>query len=221
MNTNIEEGNLTDYNFEKHWNNAYLKTPVNNLGWYEEKSTPSFDLITECNLPSNAAIFNAGAGASTLIEQLLNEGYSNLIVNDISSSALTELRNGLSNHKNSSIQFIVDDLTNPIELLKIKNVDLWHDRAVLHFFTDQKQQDAYFNLLKKVVNIGGFVILAEFNLEGAKKCSGLDVINYNEKMLQDKLGDDFKMLKSFNYTYIQPSGNTREYVYTLFQRKQN
>ena len=60
-------------NLEEHWNNAYRKTPINNLGWYEEKSTPSLSLINECNLPNNAAIFNAGAGATTLIEQLLKE----------------------------------------------------------------------------------------------------------------------------------------------------
>lgn len=218
MSTNIEDSNLSDYNFEKHWNNAYLKTPINNLGWFEEKSTPSFDLINECNLPENASILNVGAGATTLIEQLLNKGYTNLIVNDISSSALTELSNSLSKHKNSNIQFVVDDLTNPSELLKLTNIDLWHDRAVLHFFNQQEQQDTYFNLLKKVLKPNGYVILAEFNLNGAKKCSGLDVFNYNETMLQDRLGEEFKLLKSFNYTYIQPSGNTREYVYTLFQR---
>jgi SAM-dependent methyltransferase len=218
MSTNFEEKNLSDYNFEKHWNNAYRKTPINNLGWYEEKSTPSFDLISDCNLPENAAILNVGAGATTLIEQLLDAGYINIIVNDIAVSALTELSNNLSKHKKSNIQFIVDDLTNPRDLLKIKNIDLWHDRAVLHFFIQQEQQDTYFNLLKKVLKPNGYVILAEFNMNGAKKCSGLDVFNYNEIMLQDRLGEDFKLLKLFNYTYTQPSGNTREYVYTLFQR---
>ncbi|WP_456462440.1 methyltransferase domain-containing protein [Lutibacter sp.] len=215
MDNNFKEG----YDFENHWNNAYQKTPVNKLGWYEKESTPSLELIASCNLSKNAQIFNAGAGASILIEQLLNEGYSNLVVNDISSSALIELKNNLINHKTSQVQFIVDDLTNPIELLKMKDVDLWHDRAVLHFFTTQQQQNSYFNLLKKVVKPKGYVILAEFNLEGAKKCSGLDVFNYNEKILQERLGEDFELLKYFNYTYTQPSGGLREYVYTLFQRK--
>jgi len=208
-----------NYNFENHWNNAYQKTPVDKLGWYEKESTPSLELIALCNLPKNAQIFNAGAGASILIEQLLNEGYSNIVVNDISSSALIELKNNLENHKTSQVQFIVDDLTNPTELLKLKDVDLWHDRAVLHFFTTEQQQNSYFNLLKKVIKPKGHVIFAEFNLEGAKKCSGLDVFNYNEMMLQERLGEDFELLKSFNYTYTQPSGGLREYVYTLFQRK--
>ena len=208
----------SDYNFENHWNNAYKKTPVDSLGWYEENPMPSLELISECELPKDALLFNAGVGAATLIELLLDEGYRNIIVNDIASSALTELQNNLSHHKNSNIQFIVDDLTRPTELLKLKNIDLWHDRAVLHFFTTEEQQKAYFNLIRKVISPNGYVILAEFNLDGAKKCSGLDVFNYNEEMLQERLGKEFNLLKSFDYTYTQPSGNTREYVYTLFQR---
>lgn len=206
------------YNFQDHWDKAYQKTPVTNLGWFEENATPSLELIELCDLNKDATIFNAGAGATTLINELFNKGYNNIIVNDISSQALTELSNSLNEHKNVNIKLIVDDLTNPTELLKLKNVDLWNDRAVLHFFTEESQQTAYFNLLKNAVKKDGYVILAEFNLEGAKKCCGLDVFNYNESMLQDRLGDDFELLKSFNYTYTQPSGNTREYVYTLFKR---
>lgn len=214
----MDKDSNTVYDFEEHWNNAYRKTPVNSLGWYEENPEPSLKLIRECNLPEDSLIFNAGAGASTLIECLLNEGYTNIAVNDISSSALIELKNNLTMNNNSNVEFILDDLTNPISLLEVKNVDLWHDRAVLHFFTQENQRETYFKLLKKLVKLSGFVILAEFNLEGAKKCCGLDVYNYNAQMLQNYLGEEFNLIKSFNYTYIQPSGNTREYVYTLFQR---
>ncbi len=214
----MEDNSASDYDFEKHWNHAYQKAPADSLGWYEEDPIPSMELISGCNLPKDALIFNAGVGAATLIELLLNKGYTNIVVNDIAAAALTELKNNLTTHKQAKVEFIVDDLTAPSELLKLKNVDLWHDRAVLHFFTTKKQQKSYFDLVKKVLKPNGFVILAEFNLEGAKKCSGLDVFNYNETMLQERLGADFKLLKSFNYTYTQPSGGLREYVYTLFQR---
>jgi len=218
MSIDFYDSEKASYDFEKHWNNAYRKTPIKSLGWYEEDPKPSLDLIDDCNLSENAVIFNAGAGASTLINQLLSKCYSNIIVNDISAAALTELKMNLNIAKNSNLQFIVDDLTNPIELINLKNIDLWHDRAVLHFFTTEQQQKVYFDLIRKVLKPNGYVILAEFNLEGAKKCSGLDVVNYNEKMLQESLGNEFSLLKSFNYTYAQPSGNTREFVYTLFQR---
>lgn len=211
---------MNDYNFQKHWDNAYQKTPIVNLGWYEDIPEPSLTLINECNLPKDALIFNAGVGASTLIEALLNEGYSKIVVNDISSSALIELKNSLTKHQFSNVDFILDDLTNPSDLLlKLKHVDLWHDRAVLHFFTEENQQNTYFNLIQSAVKPGGFVILAEFNTEGAKKCSGLDVVNYSLDMLQHGLGSNFKLVKWFNYSYTQPSGNLRPFIYTLFQRK--
>jgi SAM-dependent methyltransferase len=219
MNENSGNEEKTSFDYEKHWNAAYQKSPITNLGWYEENPAPSIELIEACSLPKDALIFNAGAGATTLISELLAKGFENLVVNDISSVALAELKNNLLVPKNAHIKFIVDDLTNPSELLKLKNIDLWHDRAVLHFFTEEKDQKAYFDSLKSVLKPKGFVILAEFNLEGAKKCSGLDVFNYNEEMLQERLGSDFELLKSFNHTYTQPSGNTREYVYTLFQKK--
>ena len=220
MNKKSDNIEVHPYDYQSHWNNAYQKTPVEKLGWYEENPTTSINLIEACELSYDALIVNAGAGATNLIEHLLNKGYSNIVVNDIAVAALTELKNNLSSHKNSNVQFILDDLSNPNELLKLKNVDLWHDRAVLHFFTTSEQQQNYFDLLRKVISPKGYVILAEFNLEGAKKCSGLDVFNYNAAMLQERLGEEFSLLKSFDYTYTQPSGNTREYIYTLFQRKE-
>lgn len=217
MNSNFEN-ELQAYNFEEHWNKAYQKTPTTNLGWYEENPTPSLELIAACNLPKDALIFNAGAGATTLITKLTEVGYTNIIVNDIAAAALTTLNNNLIIDSKSSVQFIVDDLTNPTALLKLKDIDVWHDRAVLHFFTEKHQQETYFKVLKKVVKLNGYVILAQFNLKGAKKCCGLDVFNYDEKMLQESLGEDFELQKSFNYIYTQPSGNTRAYIYTLFKR---
>lgn len=217
MSTNTND---LGYDFQSHWNNAYKKTPTENLGWYEKEPTPSLNLIEDCDLPKDATIFNAGAGSSTLINKLLYKGYTNIIVNDIASASLSELRKDLVIPNKADVKFMVDDLTNPNELNKLKNIDLWHDRAVLHFFTETEGRERYFQLINTSMKVGGYVILAEFNMEGAKKCCGLDVVNYDSAKLQNGLGENFKLLKEFNYTYIQPSGNTRAYVYTLFQKVQ-
>ena len=209
---------LDNYDYREHWNNAYQNNAVEKLGWFEDDPVASVDLIEKCNLSKDALIFNAGAGATTLIALLLEKGYSNILVNDISFLALDKLKNSIDN--NNNVSFIVDDLTNPTTSLNIKNVDLWHDRAVLHFFTSKDQQLSYFNLLKKIVKEGGYVIFSEFGIDGEKKCCGLDIVNYSEKMFQDRLGDDFELLESFNHLYSHPSnGNTRKYIYTLFKRK--
>ncbi len=89
----------------------------------------------------------------------------------------------------------------------------------MHFFQDIVSQDAYFNLLRKLVRKEGYVIIAAFNLDGALKCSGLPVFRYNAMMLQERLGEEFDLKEAFDFTYTMPSGDTREYIYTLFQRK--
>ena len=73
-------------------------------------------------------------------------------------------------------------------------------------------------MLKKVVAKNGFVIIATFALEGAKKCCGLDVFRYNSEMLQELLGTDFELQQTFDYTFTNPNGDPRPYVYTLFKR---
>ena len=204
---------------KEHWERVYQNKEIDRLGWYEAKSEPSLQLIEKCNLPRDAAILHVGAGATTLLDDLLKIGFSKLIANDISSSALRELQLRLGKDQSKKVQWIVDDLTGPFELTSLGSVDLWHDRAVLHFFNDSLQQSAYFGLLRDLVKIEGFVIIAAFNLNGAPKCSGLPVHRYDASMLQEKLGEEFLLIETFDYTYTMPSGDTREYVYTLFQRK--
>lgn len=202
-----------------HWERVYQNSRVKSLGWYEENPETSLELINRCNLPEDACILNVGAGATTLVDGLLQAGYRNIIANDISSSALGKLQLRLGPGKSKMVNWIVDDLTNPAELNSLEQIDLWHDRAVLHFFQDSASQDAYFKLLQKLVSKESFVIIAAFNLNGAEKCSGLPVFRYDAAMLQDKLGSEFQLMEAKDYTYLMPSGDTREYVYTLFQRK--
>jgi SAM-dependent methyltransferase len=200
-----------------HWNNAYTRTEIRKLGWFEENPEPSLQLIEKCNLKPDASILNVGAGTTTLIDELLKQGYTNIIANDLSETALEKLKERLG-EKRINVKWIVDDLTNPKELINLDEIDLWHDRAVVHFFNDESEQNTYFNLVKTLVKVNGFVIIAAFNLNGAAKCSGLPVYRYNAQMLQDKLGEDFKLLEAFDYTYTMPSGDTRAYIYTLFRK---
>jgi len=206
-----------EQDLKAHWNNAYTKTEVHKLGWYEDNLEPSLRLIKKCNLNLDASILNVGAGATTLIDELLKQGYTNIIANDLSETALEKLKERLGDKKDA-IKWVVDDLTKPTVLISLDKIDLWHDRAVVHFFNDENEQNTYFNLVKTLVKNNGFVIIATFNLNGATKCSGLPVHRYNQEMLQGKLGEGFKLLQAFNYNYTMPSGDTRAYVYTLFKK---
>ncbi|MDH5474592.1 MAG: class I SAM-dependent methyltransferase [Cyclobacteriaceae bacterium] len=200
--------------FSKHWNNVYSNSPEEKLGWFETDLSPTLNLISKTDLKKSARILNVGSGSTTLIDELIGAGYTNLIATDLSSIALQKLENRIGEKK---IDCIVDDLTQPTVLKKIPPVDLWVDRAVLHFFIEKKDQATYFELLNTCIPQGGFVLLAEFSLTSATTCSGLPVHRYSEKMLAEKLVN-FELIESFEHTYTMPSGAERPYIYTLFKK---
>ncbi len=206
----------TALDFKKHWNEAYLNNKTEKLGWFEEKSEQTLILINKAKLSKDALILNVGAGSSTLIDNLLTDDFSNIIANDLSEEALESLKNRVG--ENDKVKFIVDDLLNPSKLNKLENIDLWNDRAVLHFFLKEEEIKAYFNLLKKVLKANGFVIISVFAKNGAEKCCGLPVKRYDVEMLENELGTDFELKNSFNYTFVNPFGADRPYIYALFQR---
>jgi ubiquinone/menaquinone biosynthesis C-methylase UbiE len=202
-----------------HWDNVYSKSELDKLGWYEEIPRPSLELIKKCNLAKSSKLLDVGSGTTTLLEQLANEGYENITALDISKVALESAKRRITPNVKTKFSWIVGDISDSQIIENIPKVDLWHDRTVLHFLTDEKQQLGYLNNLRSLVKVGGYVIIAVFSLEGAKKCSGLDVKNYNQTMIAEFLGTEFDLIKHFPHTYIQPSGSERPYIYTLFQRK--
>ena len=203
---------------KEHWNTAYNKEDEQ-LGWFEANPMQTMELVKACNLQKDATILNVGAGTTTLIDTLLEEGYTNIIANDLSDLALEKLKQRIRKSHNYNLTCIKDDLTNPQKINKFQNIDLWIDRAVLHFFLTQEEQKSYFSLIQKTVSNNGYVIIAVFSLEGAQKCCGLDLKRYNLEMLQNNLGTHFRLIKTFNHTFINPFGGERPYIYTLFQRQ--
>ena len=209
---------LMTLSLKEHWNKKYTNTPITQLGWYEPKSIPSIQLIENCAVPKDSTILDVGSGVSTLIANLLELGYSNLHALDISEFALEKAKNLLTPEQAERVHWIVDDITNPSSVFQIRNVKIWHDRAVFHFLTEEDQQQAYHSVLQKIVSPGGYVIIAAFALEGATRCSGLPVQRYSVETLSEFLRDEFELIECFNYTYQMPSGDLRPYVYTRFQK---
>jgi cyclopropane fatty-acyl-phospholipid synthase-like methyltransferase len=208
-----------DNEMKEHWNEVYESTEVKTLGWYEDKPTLCFQLLAKCNIEKSDPILDVGAGSSTFIDCLLEEEYTNIIATDISEMALNKLKERLGVRKASEVKWIVDDISKPAYVYKLKNIAVWHDRAVLHFLLEKNQIQTYFSTLKKIVRNGGYVLIAAFSLKGAKKCSGLDVKNYDSNMLMENLGDEFHLIEVLDYDYKMPSGDIRPYIYTLFQRQ--
>ncbi|MHA2231016.1 MAG: class I SAM-dependent methyltransferase [Candidatus Hodarchaeales archaeon] len=202
---------------QDHWNNVYRSKAHTQLGWYEETPKKCLELFDKCKLSKEDTIIDIGCGTSSFIDNLLNRGHSSLIGIDISDSALETLKQHLG-ERAASVKWIIDDIAKPTEVQKIRDIALWHDRAVLHFLLEEEAQQGYLQTLKTILRKNGHAIIAAFNLSGARKCSGLNIKNYDEDSLAEFLGQDFALKDSWDYVYQTPWGSTRPYVYTLFQR---
>ncbi|MBT3188484.1 MAG: class I SAM-dependent methyltransferase [Anaerolineae bacterium] len=203
---------------KEHWDKIYTDGSATQLGWYEPKSFPSSALIERCAVPKHSPIVDLGSGRSTLISHLIESNYQNVYAVDISNVALKKAKEFLGQEQATQVNWIVDDITNPDAVLGLQNVALWHDRAVFHFLTDEDDRQKYRSVLKELLMLDGFLVMATFALDGASKCSGLPVQRYSAESLSDFLGDRFKLVESLEYSYQMPSGNFRPFVYTRFQK---
>ncbi len=201
-----------------HWNKAYISKDETSLGWFEAEPEKSLELIRSLNLDHNSHILDAGSGASRLVDELLDEGFQSIYAVDLSESGLNVTKKRLG-EKGAKVNFIVDDLSNAQHIPNLDAVDLWHDRAVLHFLTDEIDQVAYSRLVNSKVKSGGHVIIAVFAPGGAKKCNGLDIKQYAAEDLSSLLGTDFELIKSEAYTFYNPNGDPRPYTYAMFKKK--
>lgn len=203
---------------KEHWEDVYATKAPENVGWYESEPESSLKLVSKCDIRKDDVILDVGAGASVFIDRLLELGFSNITALDISDTALGRLKQRLAPDRVSAVTWITGDITQPGGFVAPGSVSLWHDRALLHFFTREQDQNAYLAALKNAVRAGGYVIIGVFSLEGAARCSGLELKRYDRDMLSAFLGSGFSLIDSFSHTHIMPSGDPRPYIYALFRR---
>jgi ubiquinone/menaquinone biosynthesis C-methylase UbiE len=198
-----------------HWEKVYASKATDAVSWFQPHADLSLGLIKSAGVAKDAAIIDVGGGASTLVDDLLENGYTDLTVLDLSASALSVARNRLG-ERASRVQWIEADITQ-VEL-PTKRYDIWHDRAVFHFLTTQKERDAYVRTVFYSVKPGGYVIIATFAEDGPLQCSGLPVMRYRADDLHDEFGDAFKLLKHQKEEHHTPSGSVQQFVYCYCRR---
>ncbi len=159
-------------------------------------------------------IIDVGAGASFLVDALLQEGFTDLTVLDISSAVLGKVRERLGGDS-AKVTLVQSDVT---EFQPPKRYALWHDRAVFHFLVQAEDRARYLQVLRNAVLPGGRVVLATFGPQGPDKCSGLPVQRYDAASLSATLGTEFRLLRSFLNEHRTPAGVAQQFLYSSFQR---
>jgi len=197
-----------------HWEDVYTSKAENAVSWYQPHSVRSLEWIASAAPARDAAIVDIGGGASTLVDDLLARGYSDLTVLDVAEAALTKAKDRLGG-KAARITWIVADIT---QWAPPRAYDVWHDRAVFHFLTKPAQQDAYITALNAGTRPGSSVIIATFALDGPDKCSGLPVQRYSPATLSKRLGASFSLTSQASEIHKTPSASEQRFQYSMFRR---
>jgi 2-polyprenyl-3-methyl-5-hydroxy-6-metoxy-1,4-benzoquinol methylase len=198
-----------------HWEKVYTSKASDAVSWFQPHADRSLNLILGTGVSRTAAIIDVGGGASTLVDDLLENGYTNLSVLDLSAAALHTARSRLG-AKAGKVRWIEADVTRTN--LPANYFDVWHDRAVFHFLTTPEERAAYVHAVFDSVKPGGHVIVATFADDGPDQCSGLPVMRYSADGLHDEFGESFELLRHEKEAHLTPSGNVQQFVYCYCRR---
>jgi SAM-dependent methyltransferase len=198
-----------------HWEKVYTTKATDTVSWFQPHADFSVGLIKDTGVSRDASIIDVGGGASTLVDDLLANGYTNLSVLDLSAAALAAAQKRLGSRA-AGVQWIEADITNAN--LPGHQFDVWHDRAVFHFLTTPVKRAAYVQTVFHSVKPGGHVIVATFAEDGPDQCSGLPVMRYRADELHAEFGESFSLLSHKKEAHHTPSGTVQQFVYCYCRR---
>lgn len=197
---------------KQHWEQIYHSKPLETVSWHQPVPTTSLELIAHLNVPKEAPVIDVGGGDSLLADHLLDLGFTDITVLDISGNALERAKKRLG-ERASAIQWIEGDVTH---FTPDRDYVLWHDRAVFHFLTEPVQRTAYVHRAVAGIRAGGFLVLGTFSDRGPLKCSGLEVQRYSTDGLQAAMRPYFKPVTCLNVAHNTPSGSVQDFSFCAF-----
>lgn len=197
---------------KEQWEHIYATKNPDQVSWFEPVAALSLSLIEHVARDRDAAIVDVGAGASTLVDGLISDGYHRITVLDISPSALERARQRLGDRAMSVAWREADILSADLAAAAF---DVWHDRAVFHFLTAKTDRARYFAQLRRALRPHGHAIVATFAEDGPASCSGLDVVRYSPNALHREFGSDFRLVTSSHEMHRTPRGTEQAFTYCV------
>jgi len=200
---------------KEYWNNVFVTKTEKEVSWYQPYPKTSIEFLTALELPLTAKIIDVGGGESYFIETLLDLGYTNLTLLDVSSKAIENVKMRLG-EKGAKVTFIVSDV---LDFVPTVQYDFWHDRACFHFLTEPEQIEKYADIVDKALSNSGRVFIGVFSEEGPKKCSGLDVKQYTMESLRLVFEKKFQLKGCFIEDHKTPFDTIQNFLFCGFKRK--
>ncbi|MCJ8292154.1 MAG: class I SAM-dependent methyltransferase [Crocinitomicaceae bacterium] len=196
-----------------HWETVYENKSPNEVSWTEEIPQTSLDFVHSFGDDKSASIIDIGGGDSRLVDCLLEEGYTNISVLDISEKALDRAKIRLGDLANS-VNWIVSDIT---EFKPESTFDIWHDRAVFHFLTEQEDIESYLELVGQ--SVAKNMVIGTFSENGPLRCSALDISQYSMQELGERFREKFEVTRSMNVDHTTPFDTVQNFSFCGFVKR--
>lgn len=199
---------------QAYWDEVYTNSVEHELSWFEQNPTPSLELITQVGATAVLAKNDIGGGASRLVDSLIDRGFEDVTVLDLSEASI-EVAIARLGDRATRVLWIIADATiwEPS-----KAYDIWHDRAGFHYLTENCDCVAYIQRLKQALKVGGHAVIATFAMDGPEKCGGLPVVRYDSSSLSKMLGTDFRLVEHRWHNHVTPCGSDQLFQFCVFRR---
>lgn len=199
---------------KEHWENINRLKSEQEVSWFQEYPKTSMEFIELFKLPVTDHIIDIGGGDSHFVDALLEKGYRNIWVLDISENAIERAKKRLGD-KASKVHWIVSDVT---EFVPNVVFDFWHDRAAFHFITTEEKINKYVSIAENAIKKGGYLILGTFLENGPTKCSGLEIKQYSEASMSSRFEIAFKRIKCIEVNHTTPLNSIKNFLFCSFKK---
>ena len=205
---------MQNFDKQQHWETIYQTKALNEVSWYQKVPTTSLDYVKQLNLPLTSKIIDIGGGDSFFVDFLLDLGYTDITIVDISATSLkrAQQRLGVEAEK---IKWIQADAAN---FKPTEKYDFWHDRAAFHFLTEEQEIKNYIENLRDSITTKGFVVMGTFSEQGPTKCSGIEIKQYSETSLSQLFVKGFEKIECKRVNHITPNNSVQNFVFCSFQK---
>jgi SAM-dependent methyltransferase len=206
---------MENFDRKKHWENIYQSKSTEEVSWFQPRPERSLGIIEGMKLPASAKIIDVGGGDSLLVDHLLDLGYENITVLDISEAAIARAKQRLG-ARASHVQWIVADAAT---FEPTTQYDLWHDRAAFHFLTQDAEIAHYLHAAHHGLAPNGHLVIGTFSDQGPKKCSGIDIKQYSETNMTEGLSPLFEKINCRTVDHTTPSGGVQNFLFCHFRKR--
>jgi len=207
---------MENFDRKKHWENIYQTKELKDVSWFQPTPETSLDFFKQFNVPTTAKVIDIGGGNSFLVDHLLDLGYQDISVLDISAAAIDRAKQRLGD-KAKNVKWIVADAAT---FKPTEKYDFWHDRAAFHFLTDEQEIANYLQIAQESINPTGILVIGTFSEQGPKKCSGIEIKQYSETTMTDQLKKFFEKIKCITVDHLTPFDTIQNFVFCSFRKLQ-